>query len=88
MSRSGEDRPIAAEQQKSAERLSKRERQCLYWAAVGRSTKQIASALAIAPDTVNDHIVAAMRKLGARTRAEAVTRLISGASHGSGSAGG
>lgn len=69
------DRPNA-EQGKAPGRLSERERQCLSWAAVGRSTKQIASALDIAPDTVNDHIAAAMRKLGARTRAEAVTRLI------------
>lgn len=77
MSGGGQDRPNAG-QRKKPQHLSEREKQCLSWAAVGRSTKQIASALDIAPDTVNEHIAAAMRKLGARTRTEAVIRLITG----------
>jgi DNA-binding CsgD family transcriptional regulator len=65
-----------SEQLKMAKQLTAREAQCLLWAAIGKSSKQIASELQIAPDTVNDHIASATRKLGARTRPEAVIKLI------------
>lgn len=53
-------------------RLSQRERQCLEGVALGRTTKRIARLLELSADTVDEHIANARRKLGARTRAEAV----------------
>jgi len=52
--------------------LSSREREVLRLVALGKSGPQIADALAIAPATVRVHVRNAMRKLGARTRAQAI----------------
>ena len=51
--------------------LSPREAQCLHAVARGMSSKETARQLAISPRTVDVHIQRAMRRLGARTRAEA-----------------
>ncbi|MFC6583446.1 LuxR C-terminal-related transcriptional regulator [Sulfitobacter aestuariivivens] len=55
-------------------RLSDRERDCLSWAATGRTTKEIADILHLADDTVNEYFTSAMRKLGAGNRTQAVVR--------------
>lgn len=51
--------------------LSPREAQCLHAVARGMSSKDTARQLSISPRTVDVHILRAMRRLGARTRAEA-----------------
>jgi LuxR family quorum sensing-dependent transcriptional regulator len=55
--------------------LSDRERDCLAFMADGYRNKEIADRLDIAETTVRFHIKNACRKLGAKTRAQAVARL-------------
>ncbi|MEY9124344.1 helix-turn-helix transcriptional regulator [Bradyrhizobium yuanmingense] len=52
--------------------LSLRECEVLTLAAVGRSTEDIADALAITPRTVKAHVKSCCKKLGATTRTQAV----------------
>ena len=56
--------------------LSPRERDCLQWAAVGKTTKEIANLMHIADDTVNDYFASARVKLRASNRTQAVVRAI------------
>ncbi|MBZ2188476.1 LuxR family transcriptional regulator [Alcanivorax sp. JB21] len=60
----------------AAPSLSGRERQCLERLCAGQRVKQIAWALSLAEVTVELHIANARRKLGARTREEAVARAL------------
>lgn len=57
--------------------LTPRERDCLCYVAEGLSDGQIAAKLAISVATAHAHVENAKRKLGARTRAQAVARLCS-----------
>lgn len=59
---SGSDRP----------HLSAREIECLQWAATGKSDGEIAALLGIQPRTAHFHIEQAKKRLGVRTRVEAV----------------
>ncbi|MCE7999801.1 MAG: helix-turn-helix transcriptional regulator [Rhodobiaceae bacterium] len=52
--------------------LTPRERDCLKWAAHGSSNTGIAAQLGVTPRTAKFHIENAMKKVGAKTRAEAV----------------
>lgn len=52
--------------------LSTRERQVALLASQGFGIKDVAYALGVAPSTVGTHLASAMRKLGARTRAELI----------------
>jgi LuxR family quorum sensing-dependent transcriptional regulator len=52
--------------------LSAREIECLQWAAVGKSDGDIAVLVGITASTVHFHIEQAKRRLGVRTRVEAV----------------
>ncbi len=52
--------------------LTPRERDCLAWAAQGNSNSGIAEQLGVTPRTAKFHIENAMKKVGAKTRAEAV----------------
>jgi DNA-binding CsgD family transcriptional regulator len=56
--------------------LSARERDCLSFVAQGMSDADIAAKLAIAPSTAHFYVEKAKRKLGAKTRAQAVAHLI------------
>jgi len=56
----------------SAPALSPRETQVLEQLALGYRGTEIAETLGISPDTVRVHVRNAMRKLGARTRAQAI----------------
>ena len=55
-------------------KLSPRERDCLQWAAMGRSTKEIADTLSLSDNTVNEYFASAQRKLKASNRVQAVMR--------------
>jgi len=52
--------------------LSERERDVLELVAAGLPTKEIARRLRVSPNTVKHHVAAIFRKLGARTRVEAL----------------
>lgn len=52
--------------------LTKREAECLYWAAESQNTCDIAETLFLAPVTVEKHIASATTKLQARNRPHAV----------------
>ncbi len=54
--------------------ISRRESECLSWAAIGKSTSEIADILSLADSTVNAYITSATKKLGASNRTQACTR--------------
>jgi LuxR family quorum sensing-dependent transcriptional regulator len=56
--------------------MSARELECLRWVAAGKTDWEIGVILSISATTVKSHVDAARAKLGARTRAQAVARLV------------
>ena len=58
--------------------LSAREREVLRLLAEGLTDREIATALAISPRTVESHVSSLLRKLGVRNRAEAAQRYRAG----------
>lgn len=52
--------------------LAPRERECLAWAAVGKTAWETSMILSISESAVKKHLASAARKLGARTRTQAV----------------
>jgi DNA-binding CsgD family transcriptional regulator len=56
--------------------LSPRQRECLQWVRAGKSDWEIGEILNISEHTVREHIEAARRKLGVRTRTQAVIEAI------------
>ena len=56
----------------AVERLTKREREVLLWAARGVTNKEIARAMSLSPRTVQHHLAEVFGKLGVATRTEAV----------------
>jgi DNA-binding CsgD family transcriptional regulator len=57
-------------------RLTPREKQCLGWAAHGRTSKEIGENLGLTPSTVNFFIEAAVGKLAALNRAHAAAKAV------------
>ncbi len=57
-----------------SEPLSRREAECLYWCAQGKSYWETSVILGIAERTVNHHMKMVRRKLGVQTNAQAVGR--------------
>jgi DNA-binding CsgD family transcriptional regulator len=57
-------------------RLSRRERECLTWLAVGMRHDRIAERLGITRPTVELHLANARRKFGARTREQALAKAV------------
>jgi DNA-binding CsgD family transcriptional regulator len=57
-------------------RLSRREREVLALVAEGMSNREIAGALVISENTAKYHVAQLLNKLGASSRAEAVTRAV------------
>ncbi|HCK83076.1 MAG TPA: hypothetical protein DHW63_00695 [Hyphomonadaceae bacterium] len=57
--------------------LSRRQRECLQWVRAGKSDWEIGEILGISEHTVSEHIEAARKKLGVRTRTQAVIEAIS-----------
>jgi PAS domain S-box-containing protein len=56
----------------SLDQLTPRQREVLGLLADGRSTRDIATELGLSPETVRNHVRQVLRRLGARTRLEAV----------------
>lgn len=56
--------------------LSTRELACLRWVAAGLTDPEIAGVMALSRETVKDHVDAARKKLGARSRPQAVARMV------------
>jgi DNA-binding CsgD family transcriptional regulator len=54
--------------------LTQREQQTLTLLTAGCSTRQMAEVMGIAPETVRNHVKALCRRLGARSRVEAVAK--------------
>jgi DNA-binding CsgD family transcriptional regulator len=52
--------------------LTKRQRECLHWARTGKSSTDIAQILRISSGVVDEHIAGACKRLGVRTRMQAV----------------
>lgn len=52
--------------------LTQRQTECLHLASEGMSSRQIGRRLQVSARTVDDHILAACRTLGVRTRVQAV----------------
>jgi LuxR family quorum sensing-dependent transcriptional regulator len=58
--------------EESPAKLSARELECLQWAAAGKSDSDMAKLIGIRPATAHFHIEQAKRRLGVKTRVEAV----------------
>ncbi|WP_296946766.1 LuxR family transcriptional regulator [uncultured Massilia sp.] len=56
--------------------LTRRERECLQWAATGKTSWEISTILSISERTVIFHMANATRKLGATNRRQAVVRAL------------
>ncbi|NBF06147.1 LuxR family transcriptional regulator [Pseudomonas sp. Fl5BN2] len=56
--------------------LTRRERECLKWAAEGMTSSEIAERLKRSVATINLHLTSAMHKLGAKNRVQAVVRAV------------
>ncbi|WP_028303362.1 helix-turn-helix transcriptional regulator [Oceanospirillum maris] len=52
--------------------LSKREQECLFWAAQGKSAVETAAILALRPETVRTYLKALLRKLQAENKPQAI----------------
>lgn len=74
----GESAELAREGAVAPVRLSERQRQCLTLVADGFTSKEIARQLNLSPSTVDNHLRAAMERLGLNNRADAA-RLLRGA---------
>jgi LuxR family transcriptional regulator, quorum-sensing system regulator BjaR1 len=57
-------------------RMTPREIECLRWVATGKTDPEIGEILSISATTVKFHVDRARTKLGSRTRAQAVARLV------------
>jgi len=53
--------------------LTRRQHDCLYWAAQGKTSWEIGQIVGIQERTVNFHIATACENLGVRTRQAAIT---------------
>lgn len=64
---------VASNQSSLAYRpLSRREKECLFWAAHGKSSSDIAAIIGLSSRTVDSYVGKACSKLGVRTRVEAI----------------
>lgn len=62
--------------QDRSRRLSKREYECLYWTAAGKTSVEIATILELSEHTINNYLAAACHKLDSVNRAHAVAKAI------------
>ncbi len=55
-------------------KLTRRQKECLYWAKHGKSSSVIGIILGISGRTVDEHIATACMRLGVQTRIQAIQR--------------
>ncbi len=67
-------RPLAKDE--PAHQISRREREVLCLLAEGMTGEAVARQLFLSPETVRTHVRNAMRKLGARTRSQAIAMIV------------
>jgi DNA-binding CsgD family transcriptional regulator len=67
---------MEADRHRQAPRISRREMECLSWAAIGKTTWEISRVMDISEHTVIYYLRNAARKLGAVNRQQAVTKSI------------
>lgn len=67
---------ILGEPLSSVKKITRREKQCLQWIANGKTSKEIATLLAIAETTVNFHLRNAFTKLNASNRVHLVAKAV------------
>jgi DNA-binding CsgD family transcriptional regulator len=60
----------------TADPLSERERECLFWVAEGKTTEEVALIVGVSANTANRYISQAIQKLAAANRAKAVATAI------------
>ncbi|MFS2151381.1 helix-turn-helix transcriptional regulator [Rhizobium sp. Rhizsp42] len=58
----------------SPNKLSNREKECLAWAAAGKSSIETGLILKLSPHTVNGHVKSAVRKLDVVNRMQAIAK--------------
>ena len=56
--------------------LTPRELEIMQWIGRGKTTREIATVLVLSPHTVRKHVERILEKLGARTRSEAIARVV------------
>jgi LuxR family transcriptional regulator, quorum-sensing system regulator BjaR1 len=56
--------------------LNKREIECLYWSAEGKSSSEISTIISLSEHTVNHYLIACCRKLDAVNRVQAVAKAV------------
>ena len=61
----------------SAPTLTERERECLSWAATGKTAAEVATALSLSKTTIIYHLTRARRKLDAANSRQAITKALS-----------
>lgn len=61
---------------RSGEIVTRRERECIAWSSLGKSSWEIGEILGIAKQTVDVHLKSAIHKLGAASRAHAVAEAV------------
>lgn len=57
-------------------KLSRREHECLYWTAAGKTSAEIATILELSEHTINNYLAAVCHKLDSVNRAHAVAKAI------------
>ena len=70
-------RRLLTERRAGLSELTPRQRECLMWAARGKTDWEIAVILGLSESTVNRHIERAKERLNARSRAQALVRAFS-----------
>lgn len=66
------DRSIEYFKNVPQQKLSKREKECLEWTSVGKTSYEISLILGVSENTINNYISNAMRKFGAVNRSQLV----------------
>lgn len=59
-----------------ASKLTKREYECLYWTAAGKTSAEIGTILSLSEHTINNYLVSVCHKLDSVNRAHAVAKAI------------
>lgn len=67
---------LAAEESKPDIGLNKREIECLFWSAEGKSSSEISTIIGLSEHTVNHYLIGCCKKLDAVNRVQAVAKAV------------